>query len=99
MRKKQLTENLHYSVYTPDLYKQYKKHLGAARYLVLKQAQVLVVPPEVNQSLSLGKTRWLLPVLYCYKFFRLLNLQNVIKYAILPPNYAAQVMALDNAGG
>ena len=96
MRKKQLTEDLHYSKYTPDLYKQYKKHLGAIRYLVLKQAQVLVVPPEVNMMLSLGRTRWLVPVLYVYKFFRLLKLQNMVKYAILPPNYTKEVMAMDN---
>jgi len=95
MRKKQLTENLYYSKYTPDLYKQYKKHLGAIRYLVLKQAQVLVVPPDVNRMLSLGKVRWLLPVVYIYKFFRLLKLQNLLKSAILPPNYINEVMALD----
>jgi ER-bound oxygenase mpaB/B'/Rubber oxygenase, catalytic domain len=97
MRKKQLIENLYYSRYTPDLYKQYKKHLGAIRYLVLKQAQVLVVPGEVIKQLSLGRVRWLLPVLYIYKFLRLLKLQNLLKYAILPPGYAKKVMALDQA--
>jgi hypothetical protein len=95
MRKKQLAENLYYSRYTPDLYKQYKKHLGTVRYLVLKQAQVLVVPTEVNKALSLGKIPLLLPVLYVYKFFRLLKLQNVLKYAILPPGYTKEVMSLD----
>ncbi len=96
MRQTQLSKELYYSKYTPDLYKQYKKHLGAVRYLVLKQAQVLVVPAEVNRALGLGKLKWLLPVLYVYKFFRLLKLQNVLKYAILPPNYTKEVMALDN---
>ena len=95
MRKRQLTENLHYSKYTPDLYKQYKKHLGAIRYLVLKQAQVLVVPAEVNRMLSLGRTRWLLPIVYVYKLFRLFKLQNLLKSAILPPDYASQVIELD----
>lgn len=95
LREKQLIENLHYSKYTADLYKQYKKHLGAIRFLVLKQAQVLVVPAEVNQALSLGKTRWMLPVLSIYKLFRLLKLQNLLKYAILPSNYTTEVMALD----
>jgi hypothetical protein len=96
MRKKQLKENLYYSKYTPDLYKQYKKHLGAIRYLVLKQAQVLVAPAEVNRKLSLGRIKWLLPVVYVYKLFRLLKLQNLLKYAILPPNYTREVMALDS---
>lgn len=95
MRKKQLSGNLHYSKYTPDLYKQYRKHLGAIRYLVLRQAQVLVVPTEVNRKLSLGRIKWLLPVVYVYKLFRLLKLQNLLKYAILPPNYTKEVMTLD----
>ncbi|MFI5163113.1 MAG: oxygenase MpaB family protein [Sphingobacteriales bacterium] len=97
LRAKQLAENLQYGKYTPDLYKQYKKHLGAIRFVMLKQAQVLVVPAEVNRALSLGKTKWLLPVLYIYKFFRLVKLQNLLKYAILPSNYTKEVMALDHA--
>jgi hypothetical protein len=96
LRAKQLAENLYPGHYTADLYKQYKKHLGLIRFVVLKQAQVLVVPAEVNQALSLGKRKWLFPVLYVYKFFRLLRLQNLLKYAILPANYTKQVMALDH---
>jgi len=96
MREKQLAGRLHYSRFTPDLYKQYKKHLGRVRYFVLKQAQVLVVPPEVNKLLFLGKIRWLLPVLYVYKFFRLFSLQNLLKNAIMPKAYTKQVQALDS---
>jgi len=94
-RASQLAENLYYGKFSADLYKQYKKHLGAIRYLVLKQAQVLIVPIGVNRALSLGKIRWLLPVLYIYKFARLLKLQNLLKRAILPPDYTREVMALD----
>jgi len=96
-REKQLAENLYCGKFTPDLYRQYRKHLGPIRYLLLKQAQVLVVPPRVNQLLALGKTRWLLPVLMIYKLFRLLKLQNILKNAILPPAYVSQVQALDTA--
>ena len=96
MREKQLTYDLYQSLFTADLYKQYRKHLGAARYWVLRQAQVLVAPPEVKRKLSLGKMPWLLPTLYLYKFLRLLKLHNLLKTAILPRAYVQLVHELDN---
>ena len=96
-RGEQLRENLNYSNFTADLYRQYRKHLGFIRYFVLRQAQVLVVPGSVNEQLSLGKWQWLRPVLFMYKLFRLIGLQNLLKNAILPPAYVAQVKALDHA--
>jgi hypothetical protein len=95
MRKEQLDRDLKRSTFTPDLYKQYRKHLGRIRYWVLKQAQVLVTPSQVNRLLELGSMPWLLPVLYAYKFFRLLKLQNLLKNAILPGAYVSQVRELD----
>ncbi|MBS1531976.1 MAG: DUF2236 domain-containing protein [Bacteroidetes bacterium] len=97
MRIKQLNNDLTSSAFTIDLYRQYRKHLGAIRFWVLKQAQVLVAPQQVNRLLALGRTPWLLPVLYCYKFFRLLRLQNLLKNAILPTAYIKQVRELDAA--
>ncbi|MGN6639044.1 MAG: oxygenase MpaB family protein [Mucilaginibacter sp.] len=94
-RQRQLQTGLVFSKYTPDLYKQYKKHLGLLRFIVLKQAQVLVVPPEVNRLLSLGRTKWLMPIVYIYKLFRLVRLQDILKNAILPSAYIKQVQALD----
>lgn len=97
IREKQLREDLCFSKYTPDLYTQYKKHLGTIRYFTLKQAQVLVAPGRVIQLLSLGRTPWLLPALYIYKFFRLFKIDNLLKNAIMPPSYLKQVQALDQA--
>ncbi|MDB5135331.1 MAG: hypothetical protein JWP37_1934 [Mucilaginibacter sp.] len=96
-RHKQLEDNLYRSDFTPDLYRQYQKHLGFVRYLLLKQAQVLVVPQQVNQLLLLGKTPWLQPVLFVYKLFRLFKLHNLLKNAILPAAYINQVRAMDTA--
>lgn len=96
LRQKQLRADLCFGKYTPDLYKQYKKHLGTVRYLVLKQAQILVVPQQINKLLSLGTIPWLRPVVYLYKFFRMLKLENVLKSAILPRAYVKQVKAMDN---
>lgn len=95
LREEQLSNNLHCSHFTHDLFRQYKKHLGPVRYTVLKQAQVLVVPAEVNKMLALGKTHWLLPVLYAYKLCRILKMENLLKTAILPPAYITQIQALD----
>ena len=94
-REQQLANSLRSGHLTHDLYRQYRKHLGMARYQLLKQAQLLLVPQRVKALLGLGKLRWLLPVLYVYKLFRLLRLQNLLKLAILPRAYSAQVMAMD----
>jgi hypothetical protein len=95
MREQHIKENLAYSHYTEDLYKQYRKHLGLIRYLILKQAQVLVVPDSVNKLLSLGKIRWLKPVLFVYKLSRLVKVERFLKNAILPMEYKKEIENLD----
>lgn len=94
-REKHLNEGLIKNHFTADLYKQYRKHLGAIRYLILKQAQVLVGPDRVKRLLSLGSIQWLKPVVWLYKVFRKIRLENLLKLAILPPEYVMQVKALD----
>ena len=94
-REMQLANSLVSGELTRDLYHQYKKNLGVVRYNVLKQAQLLLVPNRVKLLLSLGNARWLMPVLFIYKLFRLVRLQNILKNVILPPAYVAQVQAMD----
>ena len=96
-RDKQLRFDLCYSQFTPDLFKRYKQHLGNIRYAVLRQAQLLVAPQEISQKLKSGRVQWLRPVLWIYKFFRLIRLENVLKRAILPPAYISQIRQLDIA--
>ena len=95
MRESHLKENLQYTGFTDDLYKQYKKHLGLFRYQILKQAQTLIVPERINNLLSLGKIHWLAPVLKLYKFLSIVNLQGTIKYVFLPSVYKRQIKELD----
>ncbi|EHQ30530.1 oxygenase MpaB family protein [Mucilaginibacter paludis] len=97
MREQHLQENLVRSKFTVNLYQQYLKHLGSARYQALKQAQVLVVPKKVNQLLNLGGIRWLYPVVGLYRLARTIKLEGILKNAILPPAYKAQIMDLDIA--
>jgi len=95
MRNDHLQNNLAYSLYTEDLYKQYKKHLGITRYLIVKEAQQLIVPEKVNQLLSLGRIPFLLPFLKVYKWSRVLNLDKFLKDIILPSKYKKEIKALD----
>jgi len=95
MRSEHLEQNLIYSKFTTDLYKQYRMHLGPIRYHLLKQAQLLLVPENVNKLLSLGTVPLLTPVLNVYKLTRYFKLEGLLKNAILPRNYQIQIKDLD----
>ena len=95
MRQEHLQQDLQKSLYTTDLYAQYRKHLGFIRYFVLRQAQIMVVPDKVKQLLQLKKKSVLTPVLSLYKLSRYLNLEWLIKTLLLPPAYKSEIKALD----
>jgi len=94
-RNSSLNENLLNGNFTKDLYKQYKKHLGWFRYLILKQAQILLVPDKVNELLGLGKNALSKPMLISYKLSRLIHLKSLLKNVILPSAYKKEILALD----
>ena len=93
-RQAHLQTDMVNSRFTADLYKQYKKHLGIIRYLILKQVQVLVVSKKVSQMLSLNKIRYLAPVLALYKLTRLVKLDKILIISVLPKSYQTQVRNL-----
>ena len=95
MRREHLEENLAHSNFTVDLYRQYKKHLGAARYLLLKQVQQLIVPEKVKELLGLKAPLYIKPILLGYKISRSFKLDSILKNAILPAEYKMQVQGLD----
>jgi len=96
MREDHLRQNLQKSWHSDDLYKQYRKHLGWARYRLLLEAQVLVVPQQVNRLLRLGQLSLLRPVLLLYKFSRKLRLEWLLKAIVLPTAYKSEIKALDS---
>ena len=96
IRQEHLKNNLVHSHYSTDLFKQYKKHLGIVRYQILRQVQVLVVPPRVNTLLGLGRLPLFQPVILIYKLSRLVKLDGLIKKLILPSAYKVQIENLDN---
>ncbi len=96
-RRQQLTNGLFYNQYSEDLYRQYRKHLGPSRFLLLKQVQLLVAPQQVNHKLNRYQIKWLLPLLQLYKILRFFKLENWVKTAMLPQEYARQLKNLDTA--
>jgi Uncharacterized protein conserved in bacteria (DUF2236). len=95
MRNDHLNKHLEKSLFTIDLYKQYKKHLGRVRYKLLLEGQKLVVPEKVNELLQLGKISLLRPILSLYKLSRKIRLDWFLKSIILPKQYQSEIKALD----
>ncbi len=95
MRNEHLENNLHKGDFTIDLFKQYKKHLGHFRYMLLIQGQILVVPERVKHLLGLGKFSWISLILPPYQLSKKLKLDWFLKSLVLPKKYMAQIKDLD----
>ena len=95
MHEQQLEENLICSCFSHDLFDQYKKHLGALRYLLMRKIQALIVPLKVNELLKLGKGKPIKQVLALYKISRKLNVNKPLRNLILPAAYKAQILNLE----
>jgi hypothetical protein len=98
MRDQHLAEHLDYGPLTKDLYQQYKKHLGGARYSLLLQVQGLLVPQIVKKLMGLRPNAWFYPFLWGYKHLRTLSLSPLIKSILLPRAYLNQIKSLDRYG-
>lgn len=95
VRQAHLLSNLQKSEYTADLFKQYKKHLGAMRYKVLIEGQKLVVPDRVKELLDFSDFSFLTPVVPVYKISRLMKMDWLLKNILLPSDYKDQINELD----
>lgn len=95
VREKHLNNDLQKSAYTIDLFKQYKKNLGAVRYKILVEAQMLVAPDKVKELLGFRKFSLLKPVVPFYKLTRILNLDALVKAILLPSAYKKEIKELD----
>jgi hypothetical protein len=94
-REAHLEADLQKSEHTIDLFKQYKKHLGAMRYKVLIEGQKLVVPARVKELLDFGDFSFLTPVVPVYKISRLMKMDWLLKNMLLPADYKDQINELD----
>lgn len=95
VRESHLIDNLQKSDYTTDLFKQYKKHLGAMRFKVLVEGQKLVVPDIVKKLLYFSDFSLLTPVVPVYKISRLMKMDWLLKNILLPSEYKNQINELD----
>jgi hypothetical protein len=96
MRREHLSQNLEYSRYTSDLFRQYGKHLGVGRYRILLESQMLVVPTEVRTQLGFQRISLLKPLIGLYKVSRMIKMDWLLKELILPTKYKNEIKALDN---
>lgn len=94
-RQSHLEQDLNKSELTLDLFKQYRKHLGALRYKVLIEAQKLVVPEEVNSMLNFKSLQWMKPAVPLYQFSRKLRMDWMVREMLLPSAYKDRIKALD----
>jgi hypothetical protein len=95
IRGQHLQQNLEKSGYTTDLYKQYRKHLGALRYYTLLKAQSRLLPGVALKLLQLRPSmvfKFLLPV---YKTAGKIGLHAFIKRIFLPAKYHDQILQLN----
>ncbi|RZJ34765.1 MAG: DUF2236 domain-containing protein [Flavobacterium sp.] len=95
MRKSHLQSDMAHSSFTTDLFTQYRKHLGAIRYRILLESQILVVPEQVRKLLQFRNESLLGPLLAMYKVARTIRLDSLLKALILPNAYKQQIRALD----
>lgn len=95
VREAHLIADLQKSKYTVDLFKQYKKHLGATRFKVLIEAQKLVVPGRVKTLLDFSDFSLLTPAVPLYKISRLIKMDWLVKRILLPAAYMDQINELD----
>jgi hypothetical protein len=95
VRQQHLENDMVKSEYTIDLFRQYRKHLGAVRYYILLEGQKLVVPSQVSSLLGFNNFKPLGLAVPFYKLSRLIKLDSAIKAILLPSAYAAQIKKLD----
>ena len=95
VRESHLKENLQKSEFTIDLFKQYKKHLGAIRYKVLLEGQKLVVPNSVKELMRFSNFSLITPLVPIYKFSKMIKMDGFVKDILLPSDYKSQIDELD----
>jgi mpaB/rubber oxygenase-like protein len=95
VRQAHMMNDLQKSEYTEDLFRQYKKHLGAMRFFVLLEGQKLVVPDRVKEMLHFSDFSLLTPIVPVYKVSKLMKMDWLLKKIVLPPDYMDQINELD----
>jgi hypothetical protein len=94
-REQHLSKDIQLSIYTTDLFGQYKKHLGSVRYTILKQVQALIVPKQVRSLLSLRSFLLFMYLIKIYNALKKFRFFNSVKFLLLPTKYRQQIKELE----
>ena len=94
-RETDMQNDLIKSDLTIDLFKQYKKHLGAIRYFILIEGEKLIIPEQVRKLLGFSKFSFLSLIVPLYKMSRIIHLDHLIKKLLLPRKYSEEIAELD----
>ena len=78
-----------------DLFRQYRKHLGWVRYMVLLEAQKMIVPPRVRQLLKFNQPVVMRHIFSIYKYIRRFKADYILKALLMPPLYKQRIRMLD----
>ena len=81
---------------TDALYAQYRKHLGAWRFRLLRWVQSLLVPEHVARLLALRRAVWLKAALLAYPIAVHVGLRPLIQRLLMPSEYLGAVRELDH---
>lgn len=95
----QLVRNLAKGSLTEDLFRQYKKHLGAFRYFLLLDIQRMLVSRHVNHLLSLGRPRMVHLLIPVYRQIRKFSLHKQLILMMVPRKFKKQVKEMDRSDG
>lgn len=90
-REEHLAKDLMYSRYTKNLFIQYKKHLGAWRYYLLRMLQSKLLPTHANGLLNIRPTYLTSFLLQIFKATRKNAMNSVIKFILIPSMYRQQI--------
>lgn len=91
-----LHRDLFYGEGTAALYAQYRRQLGAWRYLLLLRVQSILSPEHVRGLLRLKRAEWMRPLLRLYPMLVRAGMRSLIQRLLMPPKYLDAVRALDH---
>lgn len=86
--------DLEYTGYTKDLFRQYRRHLGAFRYYLLREIQRMLVPAHVHALLHLGRKSFGPLIVSLYRVVRKLKLHQRLISLLVPDRFSKQLRAL-----
>jgi len=94
-RQRHLDRDLARSTHTDQLFQRYREEIGDWRYRLLRQAQALLVPRQVAESLGLPRKPVLRHFMGLYGVLNRLGLRALVQQILLPAEYLDQIRGLE----